>query len=313
MDRYVELVKQWPGQQQVNLAVEIQVPGSWFGVGLMGCLTATERREKYTAQAVEYCEVREFPGATKGARKIKEKAIRFICLADAADAPNSEGYWMQLSQWNRFRNDTFKDRRDDELPFIPGQAPAAEGGVAVKAPQTPTIKTVFTLKSEDVHTQSNGTKVQCFWWTCVQKGCKLDGRPIKEICKGTGQLFRHLKNCNNNLWLQLQLSSKHSKTQLDEEGELMQVSLDPVTVLPRSHTSSHLACLLCSRRSGHSRKVCRRTCVLWSTASSLGRFSTFYRHLRPLSLLVGAEECHSCALLSLDGRGGVREGGERQR
>ena len=45
---------------------------------------------------------------------------------------------MQLSQWNRFRNDTFKDRRDDELPFIPGQAPAAEGGVAVKAPQTPT-------------------------------------------------------------------------------------------------------------------------------------------------------------------------------
>ena len=109
MDRYVEMVKQWPGQQQVNLAVEIQVPGSWFGVGPMGCLTATERREKYTAQAVEYCEVREFPGATKGARKIKEKAIRFICLADAADAPNSEGYWMQLSQWNRFRNDTFKD------------------------------------------------------------------------------------------------------------------------------------------------------------------------------------------------------------
>ena len=60
-----------------------------------------------------------------GTRKTKEKAIHFICLADAADALNSEGYWMQLSQWNRFRNDTFKDRRDDELPFIPGQAPAA--------------------------------------------------------------------------------------------------------------------------------------------------------------------------------------------
>ena len=80
----------------------------------------------------------------------------------------------------------------------------------MKAPQTPSIKTVFTLKSEDVHTQSNGTQVQCFWWTCVQKGCKLDGHPIKEICKGTRQLFLHLKNCNNNLWLQLQLSSKHS-------------------------------------------------------------------------------------------------------
>jgi len=167
MDRYVELVQQYPGQQQVDLAVEIHVPGSWFGVGPMGSLTTTERRDKYNTQTVEYCEVCEFPGATRGARKTKEKAIRFICLADAADAPNSEGYWMKLSQWNRFRNDTFKDRRDDELSFIPGQAPAAEGGVAVKAPQTPSIKTVFTLKDEDVYTQSNDTQVQCFWWTCV--------------------------------------------------------------------------------------------------------------------------------------------------
>jgi hypothetical protein len=185
---------------------------------------------------------------------------------------------MKLSQWNRFRNDTFKDRREDELAFIPGQVPAAEGGVAVnlKAPQTPSIKTVFTLKSEGVHTQRDDNQVQCFWWTCRQKGCKLDSRPIKEICKGTGQLFRHLKTCNHVLWLELQLSSKHSKTQLDEEGQLVQVSLDPVTVVPRSYTSSDssdLACLLC-HSSGHSRKVCRRTCVLWSTASSLGRFST---------------------------------------
>ena len=27
----------------------------------------------------------------------------------------------------------------------------------------------------------------------------MDGRPIKEICKGTGQLFRHLKKCNPEL------------------------------------------------------------------------------------------------------------------
>ena len=111
-----------------------EVPGSWFGVGPMGSLTTTERRDKYNAQAVEYCEVREFPGATRGARKTKKKAIRFICLAHAADEPNSDGYWMKLSQWNRYHNDTFKDRRDDELPFIPAQAPAAEGGVAVKTP-----------------------------------------------------------------------------------------------------------------------------------------------------------------------------------
>ena len=153
MKRFVEVVKQYPGQHQVDLAVEIEVPGSWFGAGPMGSLTVTEQREKYKAQAVEYAEVHEFPGASKGARKTREKAIRFICITDATEEPNSEGYWMKLSQWNRYRNDTFKDRRE-----------------------------------------------------------------VHEV-----------------------------------------------------------------------------------------------RHLRPLSLLVGAEECHSCALLSLDGRGGVREGGERQR
>jgi len=132
MERFVAVVKQYPGQQQVDLAVEIEVPGSWFGAGPMGSLTATEQREKYKAQAVEYAEVHEFPGATKGARKTREKAIRFICIADATAEPNSEGYWMKLSQWNRYRNDTFKDRREDELAFIPGEAPATEGGVVEK-------------------------------------------------------------------------------------------------------------------------------------------------------------------------------------
>ena len=161
MERFVEVVKQYPGQQQVDLAVEIEVPGSWFGAGPMGSLTVTEQREKYKAQAVEYAEVHEFPGASKGARKTREKAIRFICITDATEEPNSEGYWMKLSQWNRYRNDTFKDRREDELAFIPGEAPATEGGVVekLKAPQTPLIKTVFTLKSEGVHTQKNGSVV----------------------------------------------------------------------------------------------------------------------------------------------------------
>ena len=68
MHRYVEVVKQYPGQQQVDLAVEIEVPGSWFGAGPMCALNASERREKYTAQAVEYAEVREFPGASRTAR-----------------------------------------------------------------------------------------------------------------------------------------------------------------------------------------------------------------------------------------------------
>ena len=52
MERFVAVVKQYPGQQQVDL-VEIEVPGSWFGAGPMGSLTATEQREKYKAQTVE--------------------------------------------------------------------------------------------------------------------------------------------------------------------------------------------------------------------------------------------------------------------
>ena len=101
--------------------------------------------------------MREFPGATRGARKTKEKAIRFICLADAADAPNSEGYSMKLSQWNRFRNDTFKDRRDDELPFIPGQAPAAEGVI----PRTTQVK----INKPRINKTFN------YVWSCVDVSC----------------------------------------------------------------------------------------------------------------------------------------------
>ena len=42
MERFVSVVKQYPGQQQVDLAVEIEVPGSWFCAGPMGSLTATD-------------------------------------------------------------------------------------------------------------------------------------------------------------------------------------------------------------------------------------------------------------------------------
>jgi hypothetical protein len=100
--------------------------------------TAGERRwpdssMKYKAQEVEYDEVREFPGLTPKSRKTKEKAIRFLCIVDAAVDPNSDGYWMKLSQWNRFRHDTFKERRDEELPFIPKAAVATVVNAAANA------------------------------------------------------------------------------------------------------------------------------------------------------------------------------------
>ena len=66
LNRYIEVVKQYAGQEQVDLSVEIEVPGTWFG----GTLSAAERREKYKAQAVEYAIVREFPDVRS--RKTKD-------------------------------------------------------------------------------------------------------------------------------------------------------------------------------------------------------------------------------------------------
>ena len=43
------MFKEYPGQQQVDLKVKIEVPGSWFAAGAAGALTAGERRDKYDA------------------------------------------------------------------------------------------------------------------------------------------------------------------------------------------------------------------------------------------------------------------------
>ena len=69
MARFVKFVKQYPGPEQVDprLCVEIEVPGSWFG--------GTERSVKYKTQAVEYDDVREFPGLTPKSRRLLDEAV----------------------------------------------------------------------------------------------------------------------------------------------------------------------------------------------------------------------------------------------
>ena len=49
-----ELIKQYPGEEQVRLKVVVEIPGSWFGSGAAGSLNAGERAEKYQAQAVDF-------------------------------------------------------------------------------------------------------------------------------------------------------------------------------------------------------------------------------------------------------------------
>ena len=215
-----EQITFYDGQEQVDLAVEIEVPGSWFGGTAAGTLNATERREKFKAQAVEYAAVHEFPAVGRGIKKTKEKGIRFLCIEDAADDPHSVGYWMRLSQWNRYRHDTYKDRQDAELPYIK-ERPSNET-VAFAAPPTkePKIKTVFEKKGTGMHKQGDGQNVPCTFWECKQPKCKKKGETIKEIRAGTGQLFRHLKTCNNALWRELRLDSKHSKARRDESASI---------------------------------------------------------------------------------------------
>ena len=54
-----EIIHEYAGQEQVDLAVVVDIPGSWFGGGM----AASEKKEKYTAQAVEFAEVHEFKKA----------------------------------------------------------------------------------------------------------------------------------------------------------------------------------------------------------------------------------------------------------
>ena len=157
----VEAIQFYPGQEQVDLSVEIEVPGSWFNGTAIGSLTLAERREKYKAQAVEFAEIHEFPAATRGGKKSKEKGIRFLCIVDAADDPHSMGYWMRLTQWNRYLHDTYKSRPDDELPFIKS-LPAAALLPAVEAKKEPsTLKSVFEFVSKGSHMQRDGVEVSC--------------------------------------------------------------------------------------------------------------------------------------------------------
>ena len=67
MERFVAVVKQYPGQQQVDLAVEIEVPGSWFGAGPMGSLTLS-RSKVNPGSPMGQPWVPDFWGATVGSR-----------------------------------------------------------------------------------------------------------------------------------------------------------------------------------------------------------------------------------------------------
>ena len=113
--------KKYPGQQQVDMQVVVDMPGIWFTSGPLGGLTAAERRVKYAAMAVEFDEAHVFEPEDKKKRKPARlaEALRFICPDDAADDADHKGYWIELDSWNRYRNDTYKNNREAEVRSPP--------------------------------------------------------------------------------------------------------------------------------------------------------------------------------------------------
>ena len=116
------LIKHYPGQEQVDLSVRVQIPGSYFSGTSAGALNATERRERYDGEAVAFEENHVFQkqgqGKKAGSREFVGPGIKFLCRADAEEVDNPPMFWMELQTWNRYRNDTYKNRRADELKYI---------------------------------------------------------------------------------------------------------------------------------------------------------------------------------------------------
>ncbi|KAK3247750.1 hypothetical protein CYMTET_42759 [Cymbomonas tetramitiformis] len=104
-------IKQYPGKQQVDLSVEIDVPGTWFNK-----MSPAEKRKQFKCVAVEFDALKPFAGGNPA--RNHHPAIRFQVLSDVEEDPNHEGYWIKLVTWNRFRHNTFKDDRASEARYI---------------------------------------------------------------------------------------------------------------------------------------------------------------------------------------------------
>ena len=204
----VQLIKQYPAQEQAELKVRAQVPGSWFG----GQLTAAEKSELYWAQAKGFSMARRFP--KQGVRKEQTCAgIQFLCESDVVDDPAHDGFWMPLLDWNRYRHETYKDDREAELPYIrtPGDA-AVE---AAPAPAAPAISSKAAIYSE-FNVIETGTHMQkckdgamktvkCEYMKCKNSSgkCKSQQHVFKVIASGTHKIRAHLKTCNPARYLEL--------------------------------------------------------------------------------------------------------------
>ena len=223
MQNFLDIIKQYDGKEQAELRVRIELPGSFFDG-----LTSTERAEKYGAEAFEYVPVHHF-AKTRHRAKQTCAAIKFLCESDVFDDPQHTGFIMPVTEWNRYRNDTYKNDRAAEAKYIrtvavvDGQGDGAKAS-GKKEPERPLIYSQFEFVSAGKHVVKGRDGVQrevaCEFWRCRNTGRKCKHREaFKVVSKGTGKMLLHLKKCNPVAYVPIALGSKGSSLELDEAGQ----------------------------------------------------------------------------------------------
>ncbi|KAK3248308.1 hypothetical protein CYMTET_42221 [Cymbomonas tetramitiformis] len=244
MDRVTfvdHFIKFYPGKEQVDMSVEVSVPGTWFNN-----MSAEEKRKHFTAVAVEFDPLRVFGHGSAGK---KAPAIRFQVIEDVEEDPDHPGYWMKLDTWNRYRHDTYKEARAAEAKFIPPDrslalvvAPDEEGEVTDKSralvyqyvrpsatidSSALSFLSLFDFVSSGEHTvtsgKSAGKKLKMTLHKCKIPGCTKLHSTFKVVSGSTGALFRHLKDDHPEKWVEVRQASPHSKLQVTEDGSLVTI------------------------------------------------------------------------------------------
>ncbi|KAK3243873.1 hypothetical protein CYMTET_7249 [Cymbomonas tetramitiformis] len=150
-----------------------------------------------------------------------------VCLPqvteDVEEDNNHEGYWMRLDQWNRFRHDTYKNCREDELQYITNGvstviAPATSEGVLDGVPtKTTFVYKFFKFVTTEEHVvrlgQHAGKTRNCALYAC---NLCLKSPTLKVFGGSTGGLFKHLKSFHPAEHTEARRASNHSRLQVSK-------------------------------------------------------------------------------------------------
>ena len=93
----IEIIKQYPGAQTAARRVKAKIPGKFFPQ-----LQPAEQKALYDGEAVEFRERYSFSKHAKGwGAAHNGPGIRVICMSDAIDDPDNNGFWTTLALFRR--------------------------------------------------------------------------------------------------------------------------------------------------------------------------------------------------------------------